>query len=157
MTLSKLLPHMRLPVAPSTQSATSCATSWPQQLQPKFATCLSMTKKKGGRHLHHSCQKLDHLQPPTPIKTDNSTALGIANNSLKKCKSHLMDLVSIRSTIMSNRINSLSNGDLELKTLATTYFTKHHLASHHSLIRGSFLVLAPASSKYAHSHSPSVL
>jgi hypothetical protein len=34
----------------------------------------------------------EHPQPPTPIKTDNSTASGIANNTLKQRKSRSMDM-----------------------------------------------------------------
>jgi hypothetical protein len=37
-------------------------------------------------------KELDHPQPPTPIKTDNSTASGIANNTLKQRKSRAMDM-----------------------------------------------------------------
>jgi hypothetical protein len=37
-------------------------------------------------------EELNHPQPPTPIKTDNSTASGIANNTLKQRKSRAMDM-----------------------------------------------------------------
>jgi hypothetical protein len=36
--------------------------------------------------------ELGHPQPPTPIQTDNSTAAGIANNSVKQKRSKAMDM-----------------------------------------------------------------
>lgn len=124
--------------------------------------------------IHTVCHKLchamlvstepDHPQPPTLIKTDNSTALGIANNSWElpttpsnNANPTWWTFLFIEPTITSDTINSLSTGYLELKTLANTYFTKHHQASHHRLIGGSIYVPAPGFSKYAHGHSPSVL
>jgi hypothetical protein len=106
--------------------------------------------------LRTTLKELNHLQPPTPIKTDNSTASEIANNTLKERKSRAMDMrfywicdrVKQNQFIIYWRPGTENLGD---------YFTKHHPASHHRLIRDSFLVPKPTSSKSAPSHSPSVL
>ena len=37
-------------------------------------------------------QALNHPQPPTPIKTDNSTTAGIVNSSIRQKKSKAMDM-----------------------------------------------------------------
>ena len=37
-------------------------------------------------------EELGHPQPPTPIKTDNSTAVGIVNNTIKRQRSHAMEM-----------------------------------------------------------------
>jgi hypothetical protein len=101
-------------------------------------------------------EELNHPQLPTPIKTDNSTASGIANNTLKQRKSRAMDMrfYWIRNPVRQNqfiiywRPGTENLGD---------YFIKHRPASHHRLIHNSFLVPKPTSSKYAPSHNPSVL
>jgi hypothetical protein len=106
--------------------------------------------------LQTTLEELNHPQPPTLIKTDNSTASGIANNTLKQRKSRAMDMrfYWIRDCVKQNqfiiywRPGTENLGD---------YFTKHYPASHHHLIRNSFLVPKPTSSKYAPSHSPRVL
>ena len=42
--------------------------------------------------LRTTLEEIEHPQPPTPIKTDNSTASGIANKTLRQRKSRLMDM-----------------------------------------------------------------
>ena len=36
--------------------------------------------------------EIHHTQPPTPIQVDNSTAVGIANKSIKQKRSKAMDI-----------------------------------------------------------------
>jgi hypothetical protein len=36
--------------------------------------------------------ELGHTQPPTPLRTDNSTAYGIANEMIKQKRSKVMDM-----------------------------------------------------------------
>ena len=38
-------------------------------------------------------EELDHPQPPTPLKTDNSTADGIMNKTIKQRQSKAMDKI----------------------------------------------------------------
>ena len=42
--------------------------------------------------LRNTLINLRHYQPPTPIKTDNLTTAGIANNTLLQRKSRTMDM-----------------------------------------------------------------
>jgi hypothetical protein len=101
-------------------------------------------------------EELNIPQLPTPIKTDNSTASGIAKNTLKQRKSRKIDMrfYWIRDQVKQNQfIIYWQPGTENL----SNYFPKHHPASHHRLIRDSFLVPKLTSSKYAPSHSPSVL
>ena len=42
--------------------------------------------------LRNTLRNLGHPQPPTPIKTDNSTTVGIANNTILQRKSRAMDM-----------------------------------------------------------------
>jgi hypothetical protein len=82
--------------------------------------------------------ELGHPQPPTPIQTDNSTAAGIANDSVKQKRSKAMDMrfYWIRDRVRQGqflvywRKGSSNRAD---------YFTKHHPASHHKAIRSSYL------------------
>jgi len=39
-----------------------------------------------------ACEEMGHPQPPTPVKTDNSTASGLANATIKQRKSRSMDM-----------------------------------------------------------------
>jgi hypothetical protein len=101
-------------------------------------------------------EELNHPQPPTLIKTDNSTASGIANNTLKQRKSRAMDIrfYLIRDRVKKNQFTMYWRPGTEN---LGDYFTKHYPASHHRLICNSFLVPKLTSSKYASSHNPSVL
>ncbi len=74
--------------------------------------------------------ELGHTQPPTPIQTDNSTALGVVtNNILPRC-AKAMDMQYWWLRICNNqehfryywRPGPTNCGD---------YFTKHHCAAHH--------------------------
>ena len=45
-----------------------------------------------GLHKRQIPIALKHIQPPTPIRTDNATAQGIINNTAKQIKSRVMDM-----------------------------------------------------------------
>jgi hypothetical protein len=47
---------------------------------------------KDGCPIHTCLEELGHPQPPTPIKTDNTTANGIANDTIKQKRSKAMDM-----------------------------------------------------------------
>ena len=38
-------------------------------------------------------QELGHLQPPTPIKTDNTTVLGVVTKTIKISRTKAMDMI----------------------------------------------------------------
>ena len=88
---------------------------------------------------------LGHPQPPTPIKTDNSTANSFVHSNIKQRKSKTWDL---RWHWLRDK-----EGQLQLKVYWDKgenndgdYWTKHHAPSHHRHIR----------SRYVMNHSPSV-
>jgi hypothetical protein len=90
-------------------------------------------------------EELGHPQPPTPIQTDNSTACGIINDTVKQRQSKVIDMqfywmcdrVQQGQFFIYRRKGSINLAD---------YFTKHHAPSHHVKIRPS--VLHDASSKW---------
>ena len=88
--------------------------------------------------LRTTLMELGHPQPPTPMQADNSTATGIANDTLKQCRSKAMDMQFywIRDRIHQGhflvywRPGILNLGD---------YFTKHHPTKHHRDMRTVYL------------------
>jgi hypothetical protein len=93
-------------------------------------------------------------QPPTPIQTDNSTACGIVNRTVKQQKSRAMDMrfYWIRDRSDQNHFyifwapGSLNLGD---------YFTKHHAPSHHRRVRCYYLHTTH-SPRFLPQHEPSL-
>jgi hypothetical protein len=88
----------------------------------------------------HVLELLGHPQPPTPMQTDNMTALEVVNQKvMKKLKS--MDMkyhwLGCRISQMQFR-HYWAAGKLNLGD----YFTKHHPAIqiHHQTTRGTFLI-----------------
>jgi hypothetical protein len=82
--------------------------------------------------------ELGHPQPPTPIVTDNSTASGIANDTIKQKRSKAIDMrfYWIRDRARQGQFQIYwKKGALN----KADYFTKHHPASHHQQIRSSYL------------------
>jgi len=88
--------------------------------------------------LRTTLMELGHPQPPTPMQADNSTATGIANDTLKQRRSKAMDMrfYWIRDRIHQGhflvywRPGILNLGD---------YFTKHHPTKHHRDMRPVYL------------------
>ena len=86
----------------------------------------------------HSIKTMGHKQPPTPIQTDNTTALGFVTNNIvsKQIKSMDMKLHWLRCRIAQKQFrhywqlgpNNLGN-----------YVTKHHAAIHNQSVRGIYL------------------
>ena len=82
--------------------------------------------------------ELGHSQPPTPIITDNSTASGIVNDTMKQKRSKAMDMrfYWVRDRVRQGQFivywkkGSLNRAD---------YFTKHHSAKHHQAMRYTYL------------------
>jgi hypothetical protein len=106
--------------------------------------------------LRNTLLDMGHEQPPTPIKTDNSTAAGFANNTMKQRRSRAMDMrfYWIRDRSQQNQFHIYWHPGT--KNLGD-YFTKHHSAAHHRMMRPIYLQPTPNGSKYAHSNSPSLL
>jgi hypothetical protein len=99
---------------------------------------------------------MGHEQPPTPIKTDNSTAAGFANNTMKQRPSEAKDMrfYWIRDRVQQHQFHIYWRPGT--KNLGDS-FTKHHSAAHHRMMRPIYLQPTPNGSKYAHSNSLSLL
>ena len=92
-------------------------------------------------------EELGHPQPPTPLQTDNSTACGIANDTVKQRRSKAIDMrfYWIRDRVRQGQFFIYwRKGSINL----ADYFTKHHAASHHIAIRSTILQ-APSSNRFA--------
>ena len=88
--------------------------------------------------MRHLLNEMGHKQPPTPMQTDNSTALGVVNSTIQPKRTKPMDM---RFYWLRDRINQqqfrtywaagpTNNGD---------YVTKHHSPIHHQSKRPTYL------------------
>jgi hypothetical protein len=93
---------------------------------------------QSGAPLRVTLAELGHTQPPARLRTDNSTAYGILNETIKQKRSKAMDM----------RYNWLTTGSAKNKfdvywrpgrEHLGDYHTKHHSAQHHKDIRGLIL------------------
>ena len=85
---------------------------------------------------------MGHPQAPTTLVTDNSTAAGIANDTVKQRRSKAMDM---RYYWIRDRVRQ---GQFQVKwhpgeTNLADYPTKHHPPSHHREIRHKFMIDQP--------------
>ena len=83
-------------------------------------------------------EELGYPQPPTVIVTDNSTATGIANDTVKQKRSKAIDMrfYWTRDRVRQGQFHVIwRKGKLN----KADYFTKHHPASHHRQIRSVYL------------------
>ena len=83
-------------------------------------------------------EELGHPQPPTPIQTDNSTATGIANDSVKQKRSKAIDMrfYWVRDRVRQGQFHIYWRPGRFNKA---DYFTKHHPATHHRAVRSTYL------------------
>jgi hypothetical protein len=82
--------------------------------------------------------ELGHTQPPTPLQTDNSTAFGILNETIKQKRSKAMDM---RYHWLTDRVRQ-KQFDVYWRPGRENlgdYHTKHHSAQHHKDMRGFIL------------------
>ena len=81
---------------------------------------------------------MEHPQPATPIKTDNSTAVGFVYDNItqKKSKSWDMRFNWLRDKELQNLIKVYWESGL---TNYADYFTKHHSLAHHLHIREQYV------------------
>ncbi len=98
--------------------------------------------------LYHNCQTgiifrltladMGHPQPKTPVHCDNATAVGIANNTIKRQRSRSMEM---RFFWVGDKV---AQGMYKLswypgqENLAD-YQSKHHIGSHHVAVRPWYL------------------
>jgi hypothetical protein len=79
--------------------------------------------------------ELGHIQPQTPLRTDNSTAFGILNKTIKQKRSKGMDM---RYHCQIDRVHQ-KQFDVYWRPGRENlgdYYTKHHSAQHHKDMRG---------------------
>jgi hypothetical protein len=87
--------------------------------------------------------ELGHTQPPTPLRTDNSTAFGILNETIKQKRSKAMDM---RYHWLTDRVRQ-KQFDVYWRPGRENlddYLTKHHSSQHHKDMR--HLILYEANS-----------
>jgi len=83
-------------------------------------------------------QELGHAQPPTPVHCNNKTAAGIANDTVKKQQSRLMEMRFFWvADQVKNRLFDIQwhPGQENL----AGYFTKHFESRHHQEVRPWYL------------------
>ena len=89
--------------------------------------------------IRRALESLDHPQPPTPIKTDNSTAHSFVTANIRQKRSKTWDMqynwLCDRATKKELFIywDKGSNNDAD-------YFTKHHSPVHHRATRPKFIL-----------------
>jgi hypothetical protein len=89
--------------------------------------------------LRVTLEELGHPQPPTPMQTDNSTAAGFANDTIKQKRSKAIDM---RFYWIKDRVRQKQfliywcPGPDNLGD----YHTKHHSPSHHRRMRPTYLL-----------------
>jgi hypothetical protein len=93
---------------------------------------------KEGRVLRLTLTEMGHLQPPTPIHCDNATAVGIANETVKKHRSRPMEMRYFYSCDQVKEGNFDVQWHPGLENLGD-YTTKHHDAKHHINVRPIYL------------------
>jgi Reverse transcriptase (RNA-dependent DNA polymerase) len=88
--------------------------------------------------LRTTLDKMGWPQPATPMQTDNSTACGIANNTIKQQRSRAIDMrfYWVRDHTKQGHFNIFWRPG---STNLADYFTKHHPAKHHQLMRHEYL------------------
>jgi hypothetical protein len=93
---------------------------------------------QSGAPLRVTLTELGHTQPPTPLRTDNSTSFGILNETIKQKLSKAMDMIYHWLT----NIVRQKQFDVYWRTGHENlgdYHTKHHSAQHHTDMRGLIL------------------
>jgi hypothetical protein len=106
------------------------------EAESEVGACFHNTQS--GYPLRITLTELGHIQPPTPLCTDNSTASGILNETIKQKRSKSMDM---RYHWLTDRVRQ-KQFDVYwrpgLENLGD-YHTKHHSAQHHKDMRGLIL------------------
>jgi hypothetical protein len=85
---------------------------------------------QSGSPLRVTLAELGHIKPPTPLRTDNSTAFGILKETIKQKRSKAMDM---RYHWITDRVRQKQfdvYGRPGRENLGD-YHTKHHSAQHH--------------------------
>ena len=86
----------------------------------------------------HALEYMGHKQPPTPMQTDNTTALGIVKENIasKRLKSMDIRLHWLRCRAAQAQFRHYWRPGPSNKA---DYVTKHHAPVHHSAVRPTYL------------------
>jgi hypothetical protein len=93
---------------------------------------------QSGAPLRVTLAELGHIQPPTPLRIDNSTAFGILNEKIKQKRSKEMNM---RYHWLTDRVRQ-KQFDVYWRPGRENlgdFYTKHHSAQHHKDMRGLIL------------------
>jgi hypothetical protein len=104
--------------------------------ETEVGACFHNTQS--GSPLRVTLAELGHIQPPTPLRTDNSTAFGILNKTIKQKISKAMDMIY---HLLTDRVRQ-KQFDVYWRPGRENlgnYHTKHHSAQHHKDMRGLIL------------------
>jgi hypothetical protein len=93
---------------------------------------------KEAKIMRLTLEELGHLQPPTPIHIDNSTTVGIVNNTVKRQKTRSMEMCYF--WLLDGKIQNLFSFRYHpgFENLAD-YPSKSHPGSHHQAVRPYYL------------------
>jgi hypothetical protein len=93
---------------------------------------------KEGAGLRKTLEELGHPQLPTPMETDNTTATGYSNGTIKQKRTKSMDMrfYWIKDRVKQGQFNVYWGPGFQ--NLAD-YFTKHHSPAHHKRIREVYI------------------
>ena len=89
--------------------------------------------------LKTTAQEMGHAQPPTPVQTDNTTASGIVNGTMKQRRIKAMDMRfhRIKDQIAQKQFEVYWRRG---ENNRADYMTKNHPVSHHRNIRPTYFV-----------------
>jgi hypothetical protein len=93
---------------------------------------------KEGAVLCTTLEEVGHPQPPTPMETDNNTATGYSNGTIKQKRTKAMDMrfYWIKYRVKQGQFNVYWGPGYQ--NLAD-YFTKHHSPAHHKRMREIYI------------------
>ena len=129
-------PPSPLTMAPSTPYARSSRPPCPQKRKPRSAPLF--LNSEDDLPIRTTLEELGHPQLPTPMQVYNTTAVGFANNIIKKKRSKSIDMSFywIRDHTRQGPFNIYWAPGI---TNIGDYHTKHHSPIHHCLMRPRFL------------------
>eukprot|EP00957_Ditylum_brightwellii_P045640 3463002-Ditylum_brightwellii.AAC.1 len=99
---------------------------------------------------------MGHVQLPTPIMTDNSTACGIINGTVKQRRTRAIDMhfYWVCNCCAQHHFTVYWSPS---KNNPGDYYTKHHPAAHHQLMRKVYLYVASPVAYATKLSTPSIL
>jgi hypothetical protein len=101
-------------------------------------------------------EEMSHPQPPTPIHFNNSTAISIANNTVKRQWSQSMEMHFFWVA------DAVEQGKFDIKYYSgkknlADYQSKHHLGTHHKAVHPWYLHKPTSAHKLPRTSNPSTL